>query len=58
MLALLGLESFQDCLAHLEVVEGFSERGPNKQGLKELFRALVQDKVMVCLVVAEMIPLW
>ncbi len=29
-----GLESFRDCLAHLEVLEGFSERGPNKQGLE------------------------
>ena len=34
MLTLLGLESFQDCLAHLEVLEGFSKRGPNKQGLE------------------------
>jgi hypothetical protein len=34
MLTLLGLESFRDCLAHLEVLEGFSEKGPNKQGLE------------------------
>ena len=37
-LTLLGLESFWDCLAHLEVLEGFSERGPNKQGLERTLR--------------------
>ncbi len=33
-LTLLVLESFRDCLAHLEVLEGFSKRSPNKQGLE------------------------
>ena len=47
-LILLGLKSFRDCLAYLDVLEGSSKRGPNKQGLEKLFRALVQDNVMVC----------
>ncbi len=48
MLTLLGLNSVQDCLAHLEVLEGSSERGPNKQGLEKYLWALVRDDTTVC----------
>ena len=39
MLTLLGLQSFWDCLAHLEVFKGFSKRGPNKQGLERTLQS-------------------
>ncbi len=59
MLTLLGLESFRDYLAHLEVLEGISKRGPNKQGLEKTLwgtRARRRDGLSVLMVGSRLSP--